>query len=135
MLNVFPKAGANGRANCFWTSLNFFARQPDNRFLSGALQATADQKVIIEEPTANYRRVQPPYRFGDVLCFFDSRPGGFGILHMVNYVADDIVLTKNGFSGLAPTVFMRLPDVERLYPTVFDLELRAYRRVNPVGGR
>jgi hypothetical protein len=114
--------------NCFWTSLNFFARQPDNRFLAGQPGQPGKQALIEEELAARYRPVTPPYRFGDVLCLVDPRPLGFGIVHMMNYIADDIVLTKNGFSTLAPTVFMRLDDVERLYPTMFELQLRGFRR-------
>ncbi len=79
---------------------------------SGRLESTT-----LPEGTIERRTVQ-----------FDARPEGFGMLHMMSYIADDMVLTKNGFSALAPTVFMRLEDVEHLYPTVFDLELRAYRR-------
>lgn len=127
-LNTFPESAASVHTNCFWTSLNFFARQPDNRFLAGQPGQPGKQALIEEELAARYRPVTPPYRFGDVLCLVDPRPLGFGIVHMMNYIADDIVLTKNGFSTLAPTVFMRLDDVERLYPTMFELQLRGFRR-------
>ena len=128
MLNTFPEASTVGHTNCFWTSLNFFARQPDNRFLAGEPGKPGKQDLIEQELAARYRPVTPPYRFGDVLCLVDGRAVGFGIVHMMNYIADDVVLTKNGFSTLAPTVFMRLGDVERLYPTVFEVRLRGFRR-------
>lgn len=127
-LNIFPEAAAAGRTNCFWTSLNFFAREPDNRFLADEPGQPGKQDLIERELQTNYRPVSPPYRFGDVLCLVDVRPVGFGIVHMMNYIADDIVLTKNGFSPLAPTVLMRMADVDRLYPAVFDLQLRGFRR-------
>jgi hypothetical protein len=130
-LNIFPDALASGHANCFWTSLNFFAREPDNRFLAGEPAQPGKQDLIEQELAAKYHPVAPPYQFGDVLCLTDPRPVGFGIVHMMNYIADDIVLTKNGFSSLAPVVFMRMADVDRLYPTMFDLQLRGFRRIAP----
>jgi hypothetical protein len=131
VLNSFPEASAAGRTNCFWTSFNFFNREPDNRFLAGENGLSGQADIVGRELAANYRRVEPPYRFGDVLCLVDERPVGFGIVHMMNHVADDIVFTKNGFTPLAPTVFMRLEDVRRLYPTMFELRLHGYRRIAP----
>lgn len=133
LLNSFPENSVAGRANCFWTSLNFFTREPDNRFLAGEPGQPGKQDLIEEELSTKYHPVVPPYRFGDVLCLVDPRPVGFGIVHMMNYIADDIVLTKNGFSSLAPIVFMRMTDVDRLYPTMFELQLRGFRRNNPTG--
>jgi hypothetical protein len=130
ILNTFPDSPAAGHTNCFWTALNFFAREPDNRFLADESGQPPTRNLIEEELAAHYVPVDAPYRFGDVLCLVDPRPQGFGIMHMMNYVADDIVFTKNGYSLLAPTVFMRLPDVRRFYPTMFDLQLRAYRRAS-----
>lgn len=131
LLNTFPENPVAGRANCFWTSLNFFAREPDNRFLAGEPGQPGKQDLIEQELATKYHSVAPPYQFGDVLCLTDPRPVGFGILHMMNYVADDIVLTKNGFSSLAPVVFMHMADVNRLYPTAFELQLRGFRRNSP----
>lgn len=131
LLNSFPENSPAGRTNCFWTSLNFFAREPDNRFLAGEPGQPGKQDLIERELTEKYHPVAPPYQFGDVLCLTDPRPVGFGIVHMMNFIADDIVLTKNGFSSLAPIVFMRMADVDRLYPTMFDLRLRGFRRNNP----
>lgn len=75
--------------------------------------------------------MDPPYQFGDVLCYMDTRPDGYGIIHMMNYIADDVVLTKNGLSALAPTVFMRLSDVAWRYPTAFQLGMGGFRRNQP----
>ena len=132
-LNIFPDALASGHSNCFWTSLNFFAREPDNRFLAGEAGQPGKQDLIEQELATKYHPVAPPYQFGDVLCLTDPRPVGFGIVHMMNYIADDIVLTKNGFSSLAPVVFMRMADVDRLYPTMFELQLRGFRRNHRTG--
>lgn len=132
-LNTFPDGADLARSNCFWTSLNFFARQPDNRFLAGEPGQPGKQDLIEQELARNYEPVTAPYRFGDVLCLVDPRPVGFGIVHMMNHVADDVVLTKNGFSTLAPTAFMHLADVQKLYPTVFELKLRGFRHKTPNG--
>ena len=131
MLNTFPETVARERTNCYWTSFNFFARQPDNRFLSSALAGPNGQQLILEELRRAYHPVDPPYQFGDIVCYMDTRPDGYGIIHMMNYIADDVVLTKNGLSALAPTVFMRLSDVGWRYPTTFQLGMGAFRR-NPV---
>lgn len=131
VLNTFPETVARERTNCYWTSFNFFARQPDNRFLSSALAGPNGQQLILEELRRAYHPVDPPYQFGDIVCYMDTRPDGYGIIHMMNYIADDVVLTKNGLSALAPTVFMRLSDVGWRYPTTFQLGMGAFRR-NPI---
>jgi hypothetical protein len=130
-LNTYPETVVRERTNCYWTSFNFFARQPDNRFLSNALAGPNGQPIILEELRRSYHPVDPPYQFGDVLCYMDTRPDGYGIIHMMNYIADDVVLTKNGLSALAPTVFMRLSDVAWRYPTAFQLGMGGFRRNQP----
>jgi hypothetical protein len=127
-LYTFPENDTKDRTNCFWTGLNFFAHTPDNRFLTSRLNGPAGRQLIADELSQHYHPIKPPYRFGDVLCYVDARPDGFGYIHMMNYVADGIVLTKNGFSALAPTILMHLDDVAWRYPTTFDLEVRAFRR-------
>lgn len=115
---TFPTAamGLKGRLpDCHWTSLNFFEEEANDVFLDSA-KAT-------EHLLSAYVAVDPPYKFGDVLCFLD---GGEG-LHTCVHVAGDIVLTKNGESILAPWTFMPLKDVDDVYRRSPDTRLQGYR--------
>ena len=64
-----------------------------------------------------------PYRYGDVLCFLDDGQG----LHTCVHIVDDIVLTKNGDSILAPWTLMRLRDVDEIYRRTPNTRIQAYR--------
>lgn len=103
---TFPEMelGLKGRfPDCHWTSLNFFNLVPKDFYL--------DTRLAAAQLVENYATVEAPYRFGDILCFLD---GGEG-LHTCVYIADDIVLTKNGDSILAPWALMQVKDVEAIY--------------------
>jgi len=108
---TFPEIelGLKGRfPDCHWTSLNFFNITPKEYYL--------DTRLAAAQLVENYTTVEAPYKYGDVLCFLD---GGEG-LHTCVYIADDIVLTKNGDGILAPWASMQIKDVDsiyRLYPT------------------
>ena len=116
---TFPEIGLGlkGRfPDCHWTSLNFFNIVPRDYFLDTRLAAA----YLME----NYAAVDASaYRFGDVLCFLD---GGEG-LHTCVYVADDIVLTKNGDSILAPWVLMQIKDVDSIYRRSPSTRVQGYR--------
>jgi hypothetical protein len=91
--------------DCHWTSLNFFRFDSQPHLADERLAATCfrDQYVM----------VQPPYQFGDVIAFMDS---DFKVtFHSCVYLADDLVLTKNGRHILRPWVISKLSDVERSY--------------------
>lgn len=103
---TFPEIelGLKGRfPDCHWTSLNFFNITPKDYYLDTRLAATQ----LVEK----YSAVEAPYKFGDVLCYLDSGEG----IHTCVYIADDIVLTKNGEGILAPWVLMQIKDVDSIY--------------------
>lgn len=115
---TFPELewGLKGRfPDCHWTSLNFGAAVPNDDYLDTAKAAA---RLV-----GSYLAVEPPYRFGDVLCFLDEGEG----LHTCVYVADDIVFTKNGDSVLAPWVLMQLKDVESVYRRSPSTRIQGYR--------
>ena len=115
---TFPTAamGLKGRLpDCHWTSLNFFEDEPKDQYLDSAKAS--------EHLLADYVAVDPPFKFGDVLCFLDKGEG----LHTCVQIADDIVLTKNGDSILAPWTFMLLKDVDDIYRRSPDTRIQAYR--------
>ncbi len=115
---TFPTAamGLKGRLpDCHWTSLNFFEEEPKDLYLDSAKAS--------EHLLADYVAIDPPFKFGDVLCFLDNGEG----LHTCVQVADDIVLTKNGESILAPWTFMSLKDVDDIYRRSADTRVQGYR--------
>jgi hypothetical protein len=115
---TFPdiELGLKGRfPDCHWTSLNFFNRAPRDYFL--------DTRLAAAHLVENYTPVETPYRYGDVLCFLDKGEG----IHTCVYIADDIVLTKNGDGILAPWVLMQIKDVDSIYRRSTDTRIQGYR--------
>ena len=115
---TFPTAamGLKGRLpDCHWTSLNFFEEEPKDLYLDSAKAS--------EHLLADYVAIDPPFKFGDVLCFLDKGEG----LHTCVQVADDIVLTKNGESILAPWTLMPMKDVDDDYRRSPDTRVQGYR--------
>ncbi len=114
-----PLISENGYLpDCHWTSLNFFNVEPLER-LSDPVQAT---QYTLE----NFTVVEPPYQCGDVLFFADLKTGD--AYHSCAYVADEIVLTKNGRSPLQPWVLMKMDHVKTIYDLHFRTKVVAYRR-------
>lgn len=114
----FPELdlGLKGRfPDCHWTSLNFFNQEPKDIYL--------DTRQAAEHLLKDYVAVDAPYRYGDVLCFLDDGEG----LHTCVHIVDDIVLTKNGDSILAPWTLMRLRDVDEIYRRTPNTRIQAYR--------
>ena len=115
---TFPEMdlGMKGRfPDCHWTSLNFFNISPKDVYL--------DTKLAADRLLKDYEVVDAPYHFGDVLCFMDEGEG----LHTCVHVADDIVLTKNGDSILAPWALMQLKDVDSIYRRSPNTRIQGYR--------
>jgi hypothetical protein len=117
-LYTFPsiKDGAKGRLpDCHWTSLNFFNLSPRDYYRNTSMAAI--------QLTQAYNQVSAPYQFGDVLCFTDNGEG----LHTCVYIADNIVLTKNGENILAPWVLLTLEDVSKIYKRSPTTQIQGYR--------
>jgi hypothetical protein len=117
-LYTFPsiKDGAKGRLpDCHWTSLNFFNLSPRDYYRNTSMATI--------QLTQAYNQVSAPYQFGDVLCFTDNGEG----LHTCVYIADNIVLTKNGENILAPWVLLTLEDVSKIYKRSATTQIQGYR--------
>ncbi len=115
---TFPTAamGLKGRLpDCHWTSLNFFEEEPKDLYLDSA---KASQHLL-----SDYVAIDPPFKFGDILCFLDNGEG----LHTCVQIADDIVLTKNGEGILAPWTLMPIKDVDDIYRRSPDTRVQGYR--------
>jgi hypothetical protein len=117
-LYTFPslKDGVKGRMpDCHWTSLNFFNLTPRDYYRNTSLAAV--------QLTQSYNSVSTPYQFGDVLCYIDNGEG----LHTCVYIADNIVLTKNGENILAPWVLLTIEDVSKIYKRTPTTQIQGYR--------
>jgi hypothetical protein len=117
-LYTFPsiKDGAKGRLpDCHWTSLNFFNLSPRDYYRNTSMAAI--------QLTQSYNQVSAPYQFGDVLCYTDNGEG----LHTCVYIADNIVLTKNGENILAPWVLLTLEDISKIYKRSPTTQIQGYR--------
>ncbi len=115
---TFPEIelGLKGRfPDCHWTALNFFNITPKEYYL--------DTRLAAAQLVENYTTVEMPYKYGDVLCFLD---GGEG-LHTCVYIADDIVLTKNGDGILAPWALMQIKDVDSIYRRSPTTRIQGFR--------
>ena len=109
-----------GFVNCFWTALNFFSAEPDDRYL--------DSNYAIERLKRDYFIVHDQFQLGDVAAFVD--PEG-GIYHAAVYLADGLVFGKNGTSPLSPWTIVPIDRLKGYYPEHADhWEVVFYRRKN-----
>lgn len=90
--------------DCQWTSLNFFAENPQRYYIDG--------RNSFLELTQNYEAIPRPSQLGDLVCFVN--PEGV-VVHSCVQVCDDLVFTKNGESVFMPWILMRLSDLHALY--------------------
>ena len=124
VLYTYPgiEAAREGRMpDCHWTTLNFFNKTP--------LQYYRDTRLASNRVVESYRRVEPPYRFGDALMFMNSAGS---VIHSCVYIADDIVFTKNGENLLQPWVLKKLEGVKQIYLQSDAWRMQGYRRKDGV---
>lgn len=130
LINEFPDTDVSRAANCFWTALNFFNPSPDRQFipLPGETEHASDraQRALGRD----YEAVAPPYQLGDVLGLYaisdvHEEPRLF---HAVSYIADDIVMSKNGIGEFVPTVLMKLDQVLNLYAWPVEIRVQGFRQ-------
>jgi len=105
---TYPKTQNYNQAikrDCFWTALNFFSEQPDDRF--------GDAEGTFKTFKQDYYRIFGNPQFGDVILYADDNRG---VIHAAVYIAADIVFTKNGTTAARPWMFVRLKDMKDFYP-------------------
>lgn len=103
--------------DCHWTSLNFFAETPDDRFL--------ETRLVTAEIQNNYYQVFANPRYGDLVLFSDAAGN---VYHSAVYIADDILFTKNGAKPSRPWLFMDIQQLRDYYPRPGETEVRFFRR-------
>lgn len=111
-------------ANCLWTALNFFNGEPDDRFL--------DVEYSFDTLERDYHVVERGSALGDVLTLADKDGVVF---HAAVYIADDLVLTKNGTSPVAPWAIMSIDDLKGYYRPRSGDPLVVFHRRNGADAR
>jgi hypothetical protein len=106
-------------ANCLWSALNFFALEPDDRYLELNPALTALRQ--------DYHIVESNYQLGDIIALIDAEGDLF---HVVVYLADDLVFTKNGTSPVSPWTISTLQRVKDYYRTHSENPRLIYHRRN-----
>ena len=105
-LNTYPTLASEmaGRfPDCAWTALNFFSIAPEPYYL--------DANTSNLELRENYEPIDAASRFGDLVCFATET----GIIHTCVFIADGIVLTKNGTGLAQPWQLVPMADVDARY--------------------
>jgi hypothetical protein len=93
--------------DCFWSSMNFFNPEPDDRFLSADAAVQSLVTDCIPVPAEHDKQ------FGDLIAITDGQGKG---IHMCVHIAEDFVFTKNGRNMLSPWVIMKMSDMLALFP-------------------
>jgi hypothetical protein len=105
--------------NCFWTAMNFFNSDPDDRF--------TELNYTLERLKRDYYIVQDQFQLGDVIMFADGRGSYF---HAAVYLADNLVFGKNGKSSLSPWTIIPMERLKGFYPEFADDWHAVYYRRN-----
>jgi hypothetical protein len=114
---TYPRKTQPPYPDCHYTSMNFFNSEEDNRFLN----MPDIHKAVLND----YAVVKDNFHLGDLILF---RKPDDEVIHACNYIADDIVFTKNGQSRGRPWVLMHMQDVIDMYSAGDSLNLIVLRR-------
>ena len=117
-LGQYPSTADPEFTSCHYTCMNFFSAQPDPRFANLAEVARALRQDYLEV-TDSERQL------GDIILFERKSEG---IIHTCNYVADNLVFTKNGGSLVRPWLLARLDDLVNFYSYPNPVTLKVMRR-------
>ena len=118
LLHSFPHAEmglGDSMPDCFSTAASFFFDEPPTRHLDSV-------RHVIDE---RYQKADQPWQFGDLIQMSDPDTGK--VVHACNYVAADIVFTKNGQDRFRPWILARVGNVMNEYLTGERLVANFYR--------
>lgn len=115
--------------SCFWTAFNFGADQPDDRFLLPPGFTGGHEALAGRELATHYEPVAAPGRLGDIIAY--RRRGRDDVVHACVFIADGIVLTKNGYNFSKPWCLARTAEVDALYLGEPGVERVCFRRRDP----
>lgn len=116
-LNTYPsreESNVDRYPNCFATAFSFFSEDIPPRYFDSP------------EPDlrTNYIPGKPPWQLGDVIVIYDTT-GEWK--HVCNYIAGNLVFTKNGNSPDRPWVIQKLDDVLTVYLMSEKVHAKFYR--------
>ncbi len=90
--------------DCNWTALNFFNDPPDDIYLQ--------QSAVTNAVFGRYAPIESNFLPGDLILLRNDRQD---VIHMCNYIADNIVFTKNGGDLAQPWILSTLREVVDYY--------------------
>lgn len=104
--------------DCFWTALNFFEYEPSDRHYD------FDNTTALSPEY--YERVAKPLHFGDIILIWNKVTGE--PIHACNYIAGEVVFSKDGRSFNRPWVFGRFQDVVSRYLIADTVTVSFFRK-------
>ena len=114
----YPQLGSNDdKFNCYWTALNFANAIPD--------PALSHEHAALDKLKSDYYPITDKPAFGDLICLVNPKGEPF---HMANYIADEIVFTKNGYHHHNPWILTTLTDMISHYPAHQPCSALIYRK-------
>ena len=113
-LNQYPRSG-DVEYDCFWSAANFFEGPSPSTHLLGLAGINTLLRDHYSEVPAGAARM------GDVAVF---RGAGGRLAHTANFIAEDLLFSKNGRSHRRPWALVSLDDLYREYP---HTEVRYFR--------
>ncbi len=122
LLNTYPSENGSGLGrempDCYWTAASFFSEDPPDRYLDSIAQVM----------DSRYEKAVRPLQFGDFVLLTDKQSGR--AIHACNYIAGNLVYTKNGKSLGRPWIISALEDVVEEYLSVEEMSL-SFLRLKP----
>jgi hypothetical protein len=114
---TYPRKTQPPYPDCHYTSMNFFNAEADEQFM--------DMSYVHGAVLKDYALVKDSFQLGDLILF---RKPDDEVVHACNFIADDIVFTKNGQSRGRPWVLMHMQDVLDMYSAGDALNMVVLRR-------
>jgi len=125
-MNVYLRSPAHAPVpNCYWTSLNFTAVEPDPRLLVTPGAPGEEERVAWELLERDYTPAKEASLLGDLIVYRGRARGD--LRHVCVHIAAGLVFTKNGFGSFRPWCLMHLADVDALYAEDPAVERLVYR--------
>lgn len=99
------------------STLDFFKFWPEQR--------NREEEGFRKDIQQQYRSVQGPSLFGDILVLTDAQTGKW--MHACVYIADDIVYTKNGSDVIQPWILMKYGDLVARQGNAGEVKVESWR--------
>lgn len=117
-LYTFPaEDGTERKHDCYWSALNFFNQNADDRY--------TNPKNIEKAIETEFSEIKDRPSFGDMVIFFDSKDVP---IHAAVYIADEIVFTKNGPLESQPWTLESVPDLLTTYSHEIGVKMKYFRQ-------